>query len=145
MESLAGAECRFRREVDVRFRDIDAMGHAHHSLALVYFEEARAAYWRDVAGQEGLDGIDYTIAEVALRYHARIRFPARLTVALRVSRLGAKSFTMEYELRSAEGTLLASGRTVQVMYDYAAGTSKPIPPEVRRRIEAFEGGVPAGG
>lgn len=130
---------RFRHEVEVRFRDIDAMGHAHHTLPLVYFEEARAAYWREVVGRPGLDEIDYAIGEVALRYHGRIRYPARLVVELRVSRLGEKSFTMEYELRSAAGELLASGRTVQVMFDYEASRSKAIPPEVRRRIEERDG------
>ncbi len=55
---------RFRYAVDVRFRDLDPMGHAHHSLPLIYFEEARAAYWRDVVGQGGLTGIG-TLAPAA--------------------------------------------------------------------------------
>jgi acyl-CoA thioester hydrolase len=133
-----GAAFRFHHAVDVRFRDLDSMGHAHHSLALIYVEEARAAYWRDVAGRQGIDAIDYVLAEVTVRYHRRITFPDRLDVALRVSRLGGKSFTMEYEVRSADGSLLASATTTQVAYDYAAGASKPLDPAVRARIEAFE-------
>ena len=35
--------------------------------------------------------------------------------------------------------LLVSGRTVQVMYDYAEGASKSVPREVRDALEAFEG------
>lgn len=143
-EGRGGARFRFRHEVDVRFRDLDALGIGHHTVALVYFEEARAAYWREVAGRPGLADIDYILGGVEARYHAPIRFPARLAVLLRVSRLGDSSFTMEYELRSAAGELLAGGRTEQVMYDYVAGRSKPIPPEVRRRIEAFEAFEAAG-
>ena len=30
---------RFQHPVDVRFKDIDVGGHAHHSHTLVYFEE----------------------------------------------------------------------------------------------------------
>jgi acyl-CoA thioester hydrolase len=132
------APFRFHHAVDVRFRDLDSMGHAHHSLALIYVEEARAAYWRDVAGREGVDAIDYVLAEVTVRYHRRITFPDRLDVGLRVSRLGGKSFTMEYEVRSADGSLLASATTTQVAYDYAAAASKPLDTAVRARIEAFE-------
>jgi len=132
---------RFRHPVEVRFRDLDPMGHAHHSLALIYFEEARGAYWREVVGRTGLEGIDFIMGETHVRHHARVRYPARLEVGVRVTSLGAKSFTMEYELRTGSGELLASGRTAQVMYDYAAACSKPIPPEVRRAIRAFEGGV----
>lgn len=130
---------RFRHPVEVRFHDLDAMGHAHHTLPLVYFEEARAAYWREVAGRARVEDIDYVIGEVQVRYHARIRYPARLEVGVRVSHIGGKSFVMEYELRDSDGERLASGRTVQVMYDYAAGRAVAVPEELRARILAYEG------
>ncbi len=130
---------RFRFPVEVRFRDIDRMGHAHHSLVLVYFEEARAAYWREVAGQPDDGGVAYIIGGMTVRYHAPIRYPQTLEVRARVTRLGAKSWDMAYELRAANGALLASGSSVQVMYDYAAGASMPIPAEIRRDISAYEG------
>ena len=130
---------RCHHEVAVRFRDLDPMGHAHHSLPLIFFEEGRAAYWREVAGREGLGGIDYIMGGFELRVHGRIHFPGRLDVGVRTVRLGRSSFDMEYGLWSAGGELLASGGSAQVMYDYAASASKPIPGEVRRRIEAHEG------
>jgi acyl-CoA thioester hydrolase len=133
---------RFRRQVDVRFRDLDAMGHAHHTLPLIYLEEARAAYWRRVAGRTGLRDIDYVMAEVTVRFHRRIEWPSRLDVGLRVSRLGEKSFEMEFEIRGEDGELKANGRTVQVFFDYDAGASRPLPAELRGRIESFEAGSP---
>ena len=135
------AAFRFRHTVEVRFRDLDAMGHAHHSLPLIYLEEARAQYWREVVGRTGLDGIDYVMAEVTVRFHQRIDFPQRVEVFLRTSAIGSKSFVQEFEVRSSAGERLASGRTVQVMYDYARGASKEVPAEVRGRIEAFERGA----
>lgn len=134
-----GAEFRFRRPIDVRFRDVDAMGNAHHSVPLIYFEEARAAYWREVVGRPALADIDYTVGEAELRFHERITFPARLTVGVRTTRLGNSSFTMEYALWDEAGAVLTTGRTVLVMYDYERGRSKPIPDDVRRRIEEWEG------
>jgi acyl-CoA thioester hydrolase len=134
-----GDAFRFHHAVDVRFRDVDAMGHAHHSLPLVYVEEARAAYWRAIAGRATVGDIDYVLAEVTVRFHQRITYPDRLDVAVRVSRLGGRSFEMAFEVRSSAGALLSSGTTVQVMYDYAAGSSMDVPPDVRRRIEAYEG------
>jgi acyl-CoA thioester hydrolase len=142
-ESAAGPVFRFRRRVDVRFRDLDAMGHAHHTLPLVYLEEARAEYWRLVAGRPALRDIDYVMAEVTVRFHERIEWPARVDVGLRVSRLGGKSFEMEFEIRGEDGALLSSGRTVQVCFDYDAGASRPIPTELRERIERFEAGASA--
>jgi acyl-CoA thioester hydrolase len=129
---------RFFYDVPVRFHDLDAMGHAHHSLPLIYMEEARAAYWRDIAGKDGLDQIDYVIGSFTLRFIQRIHFPGTVRVGLRVSRLGTSSFNMEYELHDENAQLLATGESTQVMYDYSTSASKPIPPEVRSRIEAYE-------
>lgn len=138
-------EFSFRFPVEIRFRDIDIAGHAHHAQALVYFEEARAAYWRDVVGRRGLDDVDYIMAEVRVRYHQRVRWPGRVSVGVRVSRLGKRHFEMEYAVEDDGGELLVSGDTVQVMYDYEAAASKPIPPDVRERIEALEGAFGPGG
>lgn len=136
---------RFHHRVPVRFRDIDVGGHAHHSAALVYFEEARAAYWREVVGRGGIEDIDYILAEATVRWHRRVLWPQEVVVAVRVSRLARKHFEMEYEVRSEDGGKLQSGRTVQVMYDYDAGASRSVPPEVREPIEALDGPFGAGG
>src|SRR4051812_31281824 len=109
----------FTRDVQVRFRDLDPMGHVHHSVPLLYFEEVRAAYWREVAGRADVQAIDYVMAGFTVRYHARTHYPETLRVSVRVSRLGGKSIEMEYESRSGStGELLVSGHSVQVMFDY---------------------------
>lgn len=134
----AAASFRFRYPVEVRFRDLDPMGHVHHSLVLIYIEEARAAFWRDVAGRSGLDAIDYILADVSLRFLGRIFFPGLLDVGVRVSRIGTSSFDMEYVVHGGDGALLATGRSTQVLYDYAAARSKPMPDELRARLAAFD-------
>lgn len=136
-------EFRFHHSLDVRFRDLDPMGHAHHSIVLIYLEEARARYWQEVAARPGLMDIDYVLAEIIVHYHRRIEFPQRIDVALRTSRVGGKSFVQEFEILAASGERLASGRTVQVMYDYAASASKEVPEDVKARIERYESGQTA--
>jgi len=125
--------------VEVRFKDIDVGGHAHHSLVLVYFEEARARYWGEVVGRVGVEDVDFILAEARVRYHGRILYPQRMRVGVRVSSLGKRHFIMEYLVRGAQGEDLASGQTTLVMFDYQMGRSKPLPPEVRTAIEHWEG------
>ncbi|HSJ15089.1 MAG TPA: thioesterase family protein [Longimicrobiales bacterium] len=134
---------RFQHRVPVRFRDLDAMGHVHHSAPLLYIEEARAAYWRSVAGRASVADIDYVMGEVSLRFHREIHYPAELVIGLRVSELGGSSFRMEYEVRDEAGELLVSGTSVQVLYDYEARRSTPIPAALRGRIETYERGPAA--
>ncbi|HSM06212.1 MAG TPA: thioesterase family protein [Longimicrobiales bacterium] len=136
---------RFQYTVPVRFKDIDIGGHAHHSHALVYFEEARAAYWRDVVGRTGLEDVDYILAELHVRYHARVLWPQELRVGVRVSRLGKRHFEMAYEVRGAAGDLLVSGSSTQVMYDYEAGRAKALEDGARDAILRQDGPFGPGG
>ena len=131
----------YTHRVPVRIRDIDFAGHAHHSAALLYFEEARAAYWRDVVGEAAdlADSFGFVLAEVTVRYKARVLYPDTLDVSVRVVLLGRKHFEMEYEARSSSGNVLVTGTSTQVMYDYVEGRSTSIPPAVRSALEGRDG------
>lgn len=139
------AEFRVLHAVPVRFKDVDVGGHAHHSHALVYFEEARATYWERVTGRSGLDGVNYILAEARVRFHARVLWPQTLRVGVRVSRLGKRHFEMAYEARGDDDTLLLSGETTQVMYDYEAGGAVAMPDGIRAAIDALDGPFGPGG
>ncbi len=136
--SEASGQIRFWRDVAVRFRDLDSFGHVHHSLSLMYVEEARAAYWREIAGRATVADIDYVIGGLTVRYHQRIMYPAAVRAGVRVSRIGDRSFTMQFELRSSDDALLVSGETVQVMFDVARGESMHVPADLRARLEQYE-------
>jgi acyl-CoA thioester hydrolase len=136
MSSDAARDGWYRVRMPVRFRDLDPMGHAHHTLPLVYVEEARASLWRALTGSAGADSPDYIMAEVTVRYHARIAYPCDLSVGLMVRRVGTSSFLTDFDVRDPAGVLLASGRAAHVSYDYAAGRSKPLDPALREALQA---------
>lgn len=138
-------EFMFRHRVDVRFSDIDVGAHAHHSRAVLYFEEARMAYWAQITGRTGLASVDFVVAELNIRFHERVLWPQALDVGVWVSKLGKRHFEMDYEVRSNEGVVLVSGTTVQVMFDFEGGSAKKMPPEVRKAIDAFDGPFGPGG
>jgi acyl-CoA thioester hydrolase len=127
----------YRVAVPVRFHDLDVMGHAHHTLPLIYLEEGRAAFWRELKRSAAIGAIDYVMAEVTLRFHARIGYPSTVAVALCVRRVGSSSFTMDFELRDAAGVLLSSGTTVQVSFDYDTSRSTPLSDADRAVLEQW--------
>ena len=128
----------FWHEVDVRFKDIDVGGHAHHSLALVYFEEARAGYWNRIVGSSALEEVPFILAEARVRYHQRVLYPLRMRVGVRVPKVGKKHFVMEYLALGEDGGELVSGETTMVMFDYETMETQRISPEVREAMEAQE-------
>lgn len=126
----------FWYQVDVRFKDIDIGGHAHHSHALVYIEEARAALWREVAGP-GLDAVDYVMAGAELRFLRRIFYPDRLWVGVGVSRLSNKHFILDYEVRSSGGEVVVEAKTTQVGFDYESEKSARLKNVVKQKLSEY--------
>lgn len=127
----------FTTAVDVRFRDLDTMGHVNNALYATYLEEARSAYYRDVIG-ESLPEVDTVLAHLSIDFRAPIELDETATVILTVPELGESSIPMDYEIRT-DDALAATAETVQVVWDREAGVSKPIPSGWRDRIESFEG------
>jgi acyl-CoA thioester hydrolase len=125
----------FEYEVDVRFRDCDAFGHVNNAVYLTYLEQARIEAWHHLHGTSGLPQ-NLILARVEIDYRAPATLGDRLVVRLQVAAVGTKSFTLACEIENVRTReLVASARTVQVMYDYTGGKSIPIPPDIRERLE----------
>jgi acyl-CoA thioester hydrolase len=125
----------FEHELEVRFRDCDGLGHVNNAVYLTYLEQARFAFWQRLTGVGGIPR-SFIVARVECDYRVQATAGERLLVRLRVSAVGRSSFTFEYEIvngRTRE--VVATARTVQVMYDYTAGASVPIPDDIRARLE----------
>lgn len=128
----------YSHHLDVRFRDCDPMGHVNNAVYLTYFEQARFAHWRSLWGR-GLTEMPGDVPGVILaRAEVDYKMPARygetLEVRIGLAAIGRTSFTYEYEITDARGRLVASGRSVQVMFDYATNTPVPVPDDIRRML-----------
>lgn len=130
---------RFRHAVEVRFVDLDAASHVHHSKALVYLEEARWAYWTKVVGPPEDGEWGFVLARANLAWRHRVHWPQRLEVGVRVDNIGRRSFTMRYGIADEDGRVVVSGSTTQVTYDFHGRCSIPVPDEVRKKLTAFDG------
>ena len=133
----------FTHQLEVRFRDCDAMGHVNNAVYLTYLEQARFAHWRanglaghtldsapaDGGGPAAIPGV--IVARVEIDYRRAARHADVLRVHVGVAAIGRSSFTYEYEIVDAADALLATARTVIVRFDYAAGRPVPISDEIK--------------
>jgi acyl-CoA thioester hydrolase len=130
----------YEYEIEVRFRDCDALGHVNNAVYLTYLEQARFALWQRITGRTGVfadASPNIILARVECDYRAPARMGDRLVVRTRVSAIGRSSFTLDYEILDARTrSVVANARTVQVVYDYGAGRSLPIPDDIRARLDA---------
>jgi acyl-CoA thioester hydrolase len=121
---------------DVRFRDLDGMGHVNNAVFLTYMESARIAYL-EANGTGKHPSQHLILARMEVDFRAPIAMGEHIEVGVRPSRLGTKSFELEYQVR-AEGRLAAEGRSVLVGYDYTRGESVEIPAKWRAWLEPTE-------
>ncbi len=127
----------FSIDIEVIFRDIDSFTHVNNAVYFTYFETARIKFMAHLLGVEGANEIPLILAEAQCSYRSPAYMGEILTVGMRVSHVGNKSFHLAYEVVAADGRLVAEGRTVQVMYDYHTSHSVTIPEEVRVRLSGY--------
>lgn len=139
-EAILRERFRVVEPVQVRFRDLDAMGHVNNAVYLTYLEMGRLAYYRELMGLKRPSDFNFILAHVSIDFRSPVALGETVYVGVRVTRVGRKSFQFAYELREGESArLIAEATSVQVMYDYQHQKPVPIPDEFRRRLEAFEG------
>ena len=127
-------------EIVPRFRDTDAMGHINNAVYVTYLEVARQQYWRAFSGGEDYRRVPFILAHVQIDFRSEALVSEVLDIGIRCDWIGNKSFAFGYEIREpASRRLVVEATTVQVCYDYEAKHSVPMPAELRRQIEAFEG------
>ncbi|QLG60365.1 acyl-CoA thioesterase [Halorarum salinum] len=119
----------FTTEMQVRFRDIDAMNHVNNAVYATYLEQARAEYYQRIVGED-LSAVDTVLVSLELDYRRPIELGDSVTVGLEIGELGRSSVPMDYEIYAGD-RLAAVGHTVQVFVDNETGNSKPIPAELR--------------
>ena len=132
---------RFYHPIEVRYGDIDAQGHVNNARTFTYMEQGRVKYLQHLGLWDGRDFkvIGIILAEAGCTYKAPILLTQRLRVGVRTSQIGTKSIEFAYSIEDdATGQVMATGRTVQVTYDYKQRTSIPVPENWRRVIQAFE-------
>lgn len=133
---------RFAKQIEVQFRDCDPLGHVNNAVYVTYFEVARFAYCREALGYDQWGPLSFIMARVECNFRSQARLADPLDVRIRLSEIGRSSFVFEYEIvHAAEGRVVADGRSVQVMFDYEAQRSVPVPDDFRQRVERFEGRI----
>jgi len=121
--------------VQVRFRDLDALGHVNNAVYLTYFEMARSAYFSRLE-RDWVERGRFILARAEVDFLRPIRLEDPVEVGVRVVRMGRSSFDMEYRVEVL-GEEAARGRTVQVWLE--GGRPAPLPEAIRERIRALEG------
>jgi acyl-CoA thioester hydrolase len=134
---------RFNQTIEVRFADLDVLGHLNNATYLTFIEQARILYIQEVCGWSGeWQRLGMILARTEIDYKLPVTFGDVVVVFVRTSHIGNKSFDLEYLMSRQRGAdapqIVAAAKTVMVAYDYAQETSISVPQAWREAMFAYE-------
>lgn len=118
-----------RVRVQLRWRDIDLLGHLNQSVYHELLEEGRIALIAELvrrAGEANTHG-SYVLAHVDLDYLTEVRKDhGEVEVIMRISHVGTSSLRLHNEIRLLDGTVAATGSSVLVAWDPVNRTKRVL-------------------
>ena len=118
--------------LQIRFNDIDQMGHVNNAVIMEFFDLGKDRFFRSrgLPPEEG----DFTVMVVHydVDFRHQIHYHDSIAVTTEVEKLGNKSLTiMQRVINTETDTVCVECRTVMAGYRRSTSSSEVIPPEVR--------------
>lgn len=122
---------------EIRYIDIDSMGHVNNAVFLTYFEQARVHFFHQIMGTDWnwhKQGI--LVARNEIDYKRPVLFNDRIQINVNPIQIGNTSFTIGYSITALDNVsvVYASGKSVLVCIDHTKGLKQSVPVSWR---EAF--------
>ena len=122
----------FTYPVEVRFCDLDSLGHINNAVYLSYFELCRIRWLKstkisDLFGSR----VPLILAHTAVDYIAPVLWEDSLSCEVCLEKVGNKSFSLSYELKKNSKQICTKAISTQVWFDYDKQVSVQIPEKVR--------------
>lgn len=125
---------------DLIWRDMDAFQHVNNAVYFRYFEDLRMT-WFEASGLVRLmedTKLGPILASTRCDFRAPLEFPDHIQIGAAVEDIRPKRFTMKYAVWSERhAAIAAEGEGLLVYYDYSAGRSCEIPPQVLEKLSAL--------
>ena len=126
--------------VQIRFNDIDIMGHVNNAVQQHYFDYARLKYFEEVL-KTVIDWKDKSlvIASINIDFENPVFLNENIVVLTRTDKIGNKSLQMTQKIVTADfRETKTSGISVMVGFSKAENASIVIPEEWKKRIRKYE-------
>lgn len=134
---------KHKTPIQVRFKDIDALGHVNNANHLSYFELARVHYFDDVLGGDiDWNNCGLILARATVDYKMPVLLKDNVFIYTACSNVGNKSFELVYRMVKEENgteTELATGTSVIVCFNYADRKSVPVPADWAAKMRNYDG------
>jgi acyl-CoA thioesterase FadM len=121
--------------VQMRWCDIDGLGHVSHTAALTYLEEGRDA----MLESHGIDRSEYVIGSCSVVYRSEIRLAEReVTASCAVAEVRRSSLSTRERLLDSSGNVFVEADFGIVLWDSEKRGSRPLTDDERASLAPSE-------
>lgn len=134
-------EFHHKMHVQMRFTDIDMLGHVNNNAYLSYMDLAKVCYFADVL-PSGMDwrSVSSVVVHIDSDFYAPAYFEEPLVVLSAVVSVSERSFRMEQRvINEKTGQTKCIGRTIMAGFDAKTATGKPIDRSWVEHVAKYEG------
>ena len=125
--------------IQIRFVDIDQLGHVNNAVYLTYLEVSRLPYFNSIVGKIDWLRRGIILAKAEVDYRTPILFNDQIKVKTWCSRIGSKSFDLSYSIIKTENgneIEVATAKTIMVCFNFETQSSFTLPEEWRLALES---------
>lgn len=134
-------EFHHRADLQLRFNDVDVLGHVNNTVYFAFYDTGKALYFMHTKGLSAdWSRVDRVIANITCSYMAPIVFGEDIEVLTRCVAIGRKSFTLQQMLREKKtGQIKSLCETVMVSIDPDTKQPVEVKDSMRKAFSEFEG------
>jgi acyl-CoA thioester hydrolase len=129
----------FSINIEIRFSDLDALGHVNNAVFFTYFEEGRKNFSQQFFQLSHPSDFRFIMAHTCCDYLKPIVLTDKIRLQMWIRNIGTKSFGFGYKLvhESDPSMVYATGESVQVCYDHDKKQSMILPNEMKEALIPF--------
>lgn len=123
--------------MDVRWGDMDQLGHVNNAMYFRYMETARVEWLHGLPETPYSQGHSAVVVNAFCNFVRQIEYPARLVVKMYVSDPARTAFETWYEIEQEgePGVIYATGGATMVWVDQALRKAVDLPESLRSLLE----------
>lgn len=122
--------------IQVRWGDMDALGHINNAMYFRYMESARVAYLSKIGILLGHDNQSFVLANTMCNFILPISYPANLTIETYVSKLGNSSvdFIHKFINNDKKDEVTAIGLATAVWVNLIKNKAIALPKQIKDKL-----------
>ncbi len=131
------------KKIEIRYDDLDTMGHVNNKAYLSYLEESRIAYHKQLFNWKHELEFNAVVAKIEINYRMPLYYTDELFVYTRLFKIGTKSFELESffitkSKKSENFIKVADAKVVLVAIDPSNGQAIVLPEKEKQLLLEFE-------